>query len=52
MTAVPSIPLLRGKISDEEIVRRAGVGLQSIFSFGAQRGDCVVAKVAEQIRAL
>ena len=31
---------------------RAGAGLQSIFSFGAQRCDRVVAKVMEEIRGL
>ena len=36
----------------DALYRRAGVGLQSIFSFGAQRCDRVVAKVMEQIRAL
>lgn len=36
----------------DALYRRAGVGLQTIFSFGAQRCDRVVAKVMEQIRAL
>ena len=36
----------------DALYRRAGVGLQSIFSFGAQRCDRVVAKVMEEIRAL
>lgn len=36
----------------DALYRRAGVGLQTIFSFGAQRCDRVVAKVIEQIRAL
>ena len=34
----------------DALYRRAGVGLHSIFSFGAQRCDRVVAKVMEQIR--
>ena len=36
----------------DALYRRAGAGLQNIFSFGAQRCDRVVAKVMEQIRAL
>ncbi len=36
----------------DALYRRAGVGLQTIFSFGSQRCDRVVAKVMEQIRAL
>ena len=36
----------------DALYRRAGAGLQSIFSFGAQRCDRVVAKVMEEIRGL
>ncbi|HEY0371970.1 MAG TPA: RNA polymerase sigma factor [Thermoanaerobaculia bacterium] len=34
----------------DALYRRAGVGLQSIFSFGAQRCDRVVARVLEEIQ--
>ncbi len=36
----------------EALYRRAGLGLQSIFTFGAQRCDRVVARVMEEIRLL
>lgn len=36
----------------EALYRRAGVGLQTIFGFGAQRCDRVVARVMEEIRLL
>ena len=36
----------------DALYRRAGVGLQTIFSFGASRCDRVVAKVMEEIRTL
>ncbi len=36
----------------DALYRRAGLGLQTIFSFGAQRCDRVVARVMEEIRAL
>lgn len=36
----------------EGLYRRAGLGLQTIFPFGAERCDRVVARVMEQIRAL
>jgi hypothetical protein len=34
----------------DALYRRAGVGLQSIFTFGAHRCDRVVARVMEEIR--
>ncbi len=36
----------------DALYRRAGVGLQSIFTFGAQRCDRVVARVMDEIRNL
>jgi RNA polymerase sigma-70 factor (ECF subfamily) len=36
----------------DALYRRAGVGLQTIFSFGAHRCDRVVARVMEEIRLL
>ncbi len=36
----------------DALYRRAGVGLQSIFTFGAQRCDRVVARVMDEIRRL
>lgn len=36
----------------DALYRRAGLGLQSIFTFGAQRCDRVVARVMEQIRGM
>ncbi|HEU5163648.1 MAG TPA: RNA polymerase sigma factor [Thermoanaerobaculia bacterium] len=41
----------RGMLRDA-LYRRAGAGLQSIFSFGNARCDRVVARVMEEIRAL
>jgi RNA polymerase sigma-70 factor, ECF subfamily len=36
----------------DALYRRAGIGLQTIFSFGAQRCDRVVARVMDEIRRL
>ncbi len=41
----------RAMLSDA-LYRRAGVGMQSIFPFGAQRCDRVVARVMDEIRRL
>lgn len=36
----------------DALYRRAGIGMQTIFSFGAQRCDRVVARVMEEIRGM
>jgi RNA polymerase sigma-70 factor, ECF subfamily len=36
----------------DALYRRAGIGMQTIFSFGAQRCDRVVARVMEEIRRM